>query len=252
MQFSRKETQNRQFLTPIVKNGSISTKFSGLAKLKQALQYAMLSQIFYHYFLFIAIIFWVPISSASERFVPLDEQGNPITRSADNAADSTIEWPCVLDRKTGLIWEVKSRNPGLHHRHNTYSWFNPNPEQNGGLAGQPGGAECRARPCDTNAFINISNKTGWCNAHDWRLPTREELRSLVNYATIYPGPTLDTKAFPDAVAQFFWSANPGSKNPDEAWGIGFAFGFDYTYYKSNQVHVRLVREQRSRELTRTN
>ena len=203
----------------------------------------MLSQIFIHLLLFIAIFFWVPISNASERFVPLDPQGKPITRATDVNVDSSTEWPCVLDRQTGLIWEVKSRKPGLHHRLNTYSWFNPNPEQNGGLAGQPGGAECRTQPCDTNAFINISNKTGWCNAHDWRLPTREELRSLVNYATIYPGPTLDTEAFPGAVAQFFWSADSGSINPDEAWGIGFAFGFDYIYYKSDQVHVRLVREK---------
>jgi len=27
----------------------------------------------------------------------------------------------------------------------------------------------------------------------------------------------------------------------EAWGIGFAHGFDYAYFKSNRVRVRLVR-----------
>ena len=203
----------------------------------------MLSQIRYQFVLIISIFFWVPVCGASERFIPLDEQGNPMTHPADIAVDGSIEWPCVLDRQTGLTWEVKSRKPGLHHRLNTYSWFNPNPRFNGGLAGQPGGTKCHSRPCDTNAFIIASNKIGWCNAHDWRLPTREELRSLVNYTTTSPGPTLDTKAFPGAVAQFFWSANSGSKNPNEAWGIGFAFGFDYTYYKSNQVHVRLVREK---------
>ena len=199
----------------------------------------MLSQNFYPFLLFAIISFWGPTGTASERFVPLNNQGNPLT----SPADSTVEWPCVLDRQTGLTWEVKSNKPGLHHRDNTFSWFNPNPNHNGGIAGQPGGTKCRNQPCDTRAFIQASNKAGWCNAHDWRLPAREELRSLVNYKITYPGPTLDSKAFPYAVTQFYWSANSDSKKPDEAWGIGFAFGFDYSYYKSNQAHVRLVRQK---------
>ena len=175
------------------------------------------------------------------RFILLNRQGKPLppTTLATGAT-----WSCVLDQQTGLLWEVKTDQPGLHYRHNTYSWFNPDPTQNGGLVGQPGGAECRKTPCDTHAFIRAVNAAGLCGVRGWRLPRREELRSLVDYRIPYPGPTLNQAVFPHAVAQFYWSADPAAADAMEAWGIGFAHGFDYAYFKSNRVHVRLVSDSR--------
>lgn len=182
---------------------------------------------------------WSPETVASDRFIRLNDQGNPITGPAKASHRS---WSCVMDKKTGLIWEVKSQNPGLHYRFNTYSWFNPDIRHNGGLAGFPGGPGCRTQPCDTGRFVEMVNKTGWCNAHDWRLPSREELRSLVDYHSHERGPTLDHLTFPNTTTQFYWSAESSASNPNEAWGIGFAYGFDYAYYKNNRAHVRLVRQ----------
>jgi len=177
-------------------------------------------------------------TNKAARFILFDTQGKPLP---PNTMATVTTWPCALDQRTGLLWEVKTDQPGLHYRHNTYSWFNPNPAENGGLAGQPGGAECRKTPCDTHAFIRAVNAAGLCGVRDWRLPRREELRSLVDYHIPYPGPTLDKVVFPNAVAQFYWSADPAAADPMEAWGIGFAHGFDYAYFKSNRVRVRLVR-----------
>lgn len=186
------------------------------------------------------------VNAAERRFVPLDHQGSPIPATA---LTQWREWPCVLDQRTGLVWEVKSGQPGLHYRHHTYSWFDPDHTRNGGLAGEPGGSSCRGdtqhTECDTLRFTQAVNQEGLCNAHDWRLPTREELRSLVDYRIPYPGPTIDQQAFPNTVAQFYWSANPAATEPAEAWGIGFAHGFDYAYFKSDRVHVRLVRGNHS-------
>ena len=180
-------------------------------------------------------------TSASNRFIRLDEQGLAIE---DSGKSSTGTWHCVLDQKTGLVWEVKTRNQGLHYQDNTYSWFNPDTRVNGGLAGYPGGADCRSKPCDTRNFIEKVNEIGWCNAHDWRLPTREELRSLVNYKQKELGPAIDHIVFPNSVNQFYWSAESNATNAEEAWGIGFAFGFDYAYFKNNLGHVRLVRQSK--------
>lgn len=184
---------------------------------------------------------WTPFSHASERFTRLNEDGKPI---AGNITTKSREWPCVLDKKTGLIWEVKSRNLGLHNLSNTFSWFNPDTLNNGGLAGYPGGGNCRSLPCDTSSFLDEVNRIGWCNGHDWRLPTREELRSLVNYEQQGNRPVLDSSAFPNTAATFYWSADPSATNPEEAWGVGFTFGFDYAYFKQNRAQVRLVRAQK--------
>lgn len=177
------------------------------------------------------------IHAGEARFIPLDHAGNPLPTNEH----SQTTWPCVLDRSTGLTWEVKSQQPGRHFHLNTYSWFDPDSTRNGGLAGEPGGQDCRESICDTQSFIRAVNQEALCGTQDWRLPHREELRSLVDYRIPYPGPTIDKQAFPNAVAQFYWSADTAAAKASEAWGIGFAFGFDYAYFKSNRVHVRLVR-----------
>ena len=173
------------------------------------------------------------------RFQRLDAQGTPL---ANGTGESP--WSCVLDHQSGLIWETKTLEPGLHQRDRNFSWYQPDPRRNGGDAGDPGTQDCANAPCNTQALVDAVNQQGWCGAHDWRLPTREELRSLVDYRIPYPGPSLDRRYFPHARAQFHWSATPSAANPEEAWGIGFAFGFDYAYFKGDRVPVRLVREAR--------
>jgi len=181
------------------------------------------------------------VNADGERFVPLDHAGKALPVSEQSQTD----WPCVFDRATGLTWEVKSQQPGRHFYLNTYSWFDSDATRNGGLAGEPGGNNCRDTICDTQSFIRVVNQEALCGAQDWRLPHREELRSLVDYTTLYPGPTINTQAFPNAIAQFYWSADTAAAETSEAWGIGFAFGFDYAYFKSNRVHVRLVRDKQT-------
>lgn len=189
--------------------------------------------------------------AAEQRFIPLDHDGQPRSAKAASPGD---EWPCVRDRNTELVWEVKSRHPGRHYRLNTYRWFDSDSNRNGGFAGGTEAGHCHPQKpdgtgCDTQSFIHAVNAAALCGAQDWRLPRREELRSLVDYRTPSPGPTIDTRAFPNATSQFYWSADTAAAEASEAWGIGFAFGFDYAYYKSNRVHVRLVRGERTHSIS---
>jgi hypothetical protein len=80
--------------------------------------------------------------------------------------------------------------------------------------------------------------------HDWRLPNRNELQSLVDYATV--GPSIDTDFFPTNLGTFqCWSSttNPYNSFHAEAWENDFGFGFVDTRAKSSNRYgyVRAVR-----------
>ena len=162
------------------------------------------------------------------RYLKLDRLGNP-------APENSQTWFCIKDLETKLTWEVKTPSNRLY----TYSWYSESRSNNGGFAGYQNRGHCPTQ-CDTLAYTNLLKKNKFCGLNNWRLPQREELRDLVDYQRPLPGPAITTELFPNTVAQFYWSATPDANNPDSAWGIGFTFGFDYAYFKSDHGHIRLV------------
>lgn len=176
----------------------------------------------------------LPPPGDTHRFIPFNATAKP--------AGPTLGGDCVRDTRNGLIWELKSRQPGLQYRHNTYSWFRRDADDNGGFAGYLNDGHCDGSRCDTEGYVNAINQRQLCGLSQWRLPSRAELTGLVDYRIHYPGPVLDQQAFSNAVAQFYWSATADANDKDSAWGIGFAFGYDYAYFKSDAVRVRLVHD----------
>jgi hypothetical protein len=58
----------------------------------------------------------------------------------------------------------------------------------------------------------------------WRLPTRLELMTLVDYRVIDSGPTIDAAAFPDTPVDFpYWTSSPYVGFPS-AWAVDFSRG----------------------------
>jgi hypothetical protein len=108
----------------------------------------------------------------------------------------------VLDRETGLVWE---RSPSM----SAFTWLNAQIHCN---------------------LLAVGNRKGW------RLPTIQELASLVD-------PTQSNPALPAGhpfsnVQLFsYWSATSGATSFGGAWGVNFSFGDVGT---DNKPHTNFV------------
>jgi hypothetical protein len=77
--------------------------------------------------------------------------------------------------------------------------------------------------------------------NDWRLPTIQELLTLVDYAKHSPASNLaDTKS------NGYWSSTVDISNYDDAWCVGFGSGTAYYNDKHNSYYVRCVRNNDNR------
>ena len=57
---------------------------------------------------------------------------------------------------------------------------------------------------------------------DWRLPSTDELASLVDYSGA--SPAIDATAFPGTPASWFWSSNRAADGSGNTWGVRFDRG----------------------------
>jgi hypothetical protein len=75
---------------------------------------------------------------------------------------------------------------------------------------------------------------------DWRLPSRIELVSIVDFTRHTP--SIDSIAFPDTPLEWFWTSTALAENPEEAWYIYFDNGFSkFILAEEHQYRVRCVR-----------
>lgn len=168
-----------------------------------------------------------------------------ISSTGQELAASAPDWSCVKDNVTGLIWEVKTDDGGLHDRHDGYSWYNTDPASNGGSNGYAD-QDCDAcygysssdssSFCNTQAYVARVNAAGWCGASDWRLPTRKELLGIVSFDRL---PAIDASYFPNTLSSLFWSASASSGDSSYAWYVDFVYGYSNVGDRYHNTSVRL-------------
>ncbi len=121
---------------------------------------------------------------------------------------------CVTDKLTGLIWS-----------------------KNGNLFGAMVWESASSVVKNMNGTDTKATAYKLCGYSDWRLPTKNELKSLVNYGDkISPSNWLNYQGFYNVRANTYWSSTSYATNTDVAWHVNFAHGYvgadnkDYTGY----------------------
>ncbi|MCI5226667.1 MAG: DUF1566 domain-containing protein [Candidatus Electrothrix sp. AX2] len=181
-------------------------------------------------------------------YTKLDSKGDPL--SDQSVTYASTPWACVQDNVTGLIWEVKTDDSGLHDKDDTFTWYNTNPATNGDANGTENeGTNCfgyesnnAATYCNTQAYMNRVNNAGWCGASDWRMPTIKELESLVHYGRTFSA--IENNYFPNpvnAVNWSVWSGSPSAGSESTAWYVLFSNGFSDTQSSTKDATIHLVR-----------
>ncbi|MFH0753804.1 MAG: DUF1566 domain-containing protein [Candidatus Omnitrophota bacterium] len=146
-------------------------------------------------------------------FSKLGKTGKPVP---DNMTWDT-GYRSVLDNNTGLIWEVKSPDEGdVNYAEDKYSW-----EKAG------------------DVYIKALNKKKYGGFSDWRLPNKDELRSIIDYGKT--GPSVDTHYFPHCKSDFYWTDVVYNMQKPFVWGIFFGLGSGICYTPSSERYVRAVR-----------
>ena len=154
----------------------------------------------------------IKIPSTGEHLYGIDStvQKNPLSYKAMEGNKT------VLDLNTGLLWEKKSSNSqDMNYKLQRYTW--------------------------NEAFLYIEklNSIGYEGYRDWRLPNKEELRSIIKYDDTVPA--VDTEFFEGILPEFYWAKEEYSADNKLAWGIYFAYGCAISFQKTLAFPVIAVR-----------
>lgn len=76
----------------------------------------------------------------------------------------------------------------------------------------------------------------FCEKYGWRLPTIQELLTLVDYNRYNPA-----TALLNVVSSRYWSSTTDADHTNDAWYVNFYNGNDCWSYKSRDYFVRAVR-----------
>ena len=125
-------------------------------------------------------------------------------KSRSYTRDDNLE--VVIDNSTGLMWQDNS--------------------------------DAKEIKKDWQGAIDYCEDLTFASFSDWRLPTRMELKSIVDYGRY--NPAIDS-TFQNIQSSYYWSSSRNVSNTDSAWLVDFYDGNGNWGHKSGSNYVRCVR-----------
>jgi hypothetical protein len=147
-----------------------------------------------------------------------------VCRSGERAGEGTCpadpvlgnepdNWGCVYDNVSGLTWEAKTDDGGIH------DFLRPYTNK---------GGKSRDEPSDAAWLVDATNAEALCGVKNWRLPDVFELQSIVHYGVGTPGTPggafVDPTFFPYALSWETWTRDVAVWDSKRAWQINFDGG----------------------------
>lgn len=136
------------------------------------------------------------------RFTKLGADGAPLAEGGEHVA--------TLDTTTGLTWSVKQVS---------------DPDGDGEITFEAAETEC--------SKLELAGKA------DWRMPTREELQTILDLSKYRPA--IDGDAFPGTASDWYWTSTPCAWSSDRAWIVYFDGGVVSGNNRGSGAFVRAVR-----------
>ena len=177
----------------------------------------------------------VQLEEAKGQTVKMDINGGILANDSET-------WDCLHQKSSGLTWEVKTTD-GLRDKTNTYTWIEDKSNQGGMLSwfdNLQGKCTGNAR-CETSDYIVKVNQLKLCNFSDWRLPSKQELETILVMSKAPDQVKINKKFFPNSLASWYWTADTNINNNSYAWYVMFNNGNSLSDKKINPKHIRLVR-----------
>jgi hypothetical protein len=154
-------------------------------------------------------------------YTKLDSSGNVLQ-------DSAASWVMIRDNISGLIWENKTADGTVHDKNKTFTWYDPSAIYTG----------TQGNETDTAYFILSLINSRFGGFSDWRIPSREELKSILDYSKA--NPAINIGFFQNTMTTPYWSSTNDAYCQYGAWGIFFDDGRDAYGNTAESASVRAV------------